>query len=82
VGLAPALVQGLFRTIRALNQRGLTVLLVEQNVAASLKLTNRAYVLENGRILMSGTGVERLDDDGVRHAYHGIATAPTPSAGG
>ena len=56
LGLAPALVQELFRTIRALNERGLTVLLVEQNVVASLKLANRAYVLENGRIVMSGTG--------------------------
>src|SRR5262249_19645054 len=52
LGLAPAVVQELFRTIRSLNERGLTVLLVEQNVAASLKLAGRAYVLENGRIVM------------------------------
>ena len=57
LGLAPALVQELFRTIRALNERGMTVLLVEQNVVASLKLATRAYVLENGRIVMSGTGL-------------------------
>jgi branched-chain amino acid transport system ATP-binding protein len=76
LGLAPALVQDLFRTIRALNQRGLTVLLVEQNVVASLKLSNRAYVLENGRIVMSGTGAELLNDDGVRQAYLGIDAAP------
>ena len=72
LGLAPALVQELFRTIRALNQRGLTVLLVEQNVVASLKLSNRAYVLENGRIVMAGTGAELLNDDRVRQAYLGI----------
>jgi branched-chain amino acid transport system ATP-binding protein len=72
LGLAPTVVQELFRTIRALNQRGLTVILVEQNVAASLKLADRAYVLENGRIVMQGTGVELLDDDRVRHAYLGI----------
>jgi branched-chain amino acid transport system ATP-binding protein len=50
----------------------LTVLLVEQNVVASLKLSNRAYVLENGRIVMAGTGAELLNDDRVRQAYLGI----------
>jgi len=71
LGLAPALVQELFRTIRALNQRGLTVLLVEQNVVASLKLASRAFVLENGRIVMTGTGADLLADDRVRQAYLG-----------
>jgi branched-chain amino acid transport system ATP-binding protein len=75
LGLAPALVQELFKTIRALNQRGLTVLLVEQNVVASLKLATRAYVLENGRVVISGTGAELLDDDRVRQAYLGIEAA-------
>ena len=79
LGLAPALVQELFRTIRALNARGITVLLVEQNVVASLKLANRAYVLENGRIVMSGTGAALLEDDGVRQAYLGIDAAPRAS---
>jgi branched-chain amino acid transport system ATP-binding protein len=72
LGLAPALVQELFRAIRALNQKGLTVLLVEQNVVASLKLATRAYVLENGRMVMSGTGPELLNDDRVRQAYLGV----------
>ena len=72
LGLAPAIVQELFGTIRSLNQRGLTVILVEQNVAASLKLANRAYVLENGSIVMHGTGMELLHDDGVREAYLGL----------
>lgn len=72
LGLAPTLVQELFGTIRSLNQRGLTVILVEQNVAASLRLANRAYVLENGSIVMQGTGMELLHDDGVREAYLGI----------
>jgi branched-chain amino acid transport system ATP-binding protein len=76
LGLAPSLVQELFRTIRALNARGLTVLLVEQNVVASLKLANRAYVLENGRIVMSGTGAALLEDDRVRQAYLGIDAGP------
>ena len=73
LGLAPAMVQELFATIRVLNQRGLTILLVEQNVAHSLRLADRGYVLENGRIVLSGTGEALLKDDGVRHAYLGIA---------
>jgi branched-chain amino acid transport system ATP-binding protein len=72
LGLAPALVQELFRTIRALNELGLTIILVEQNVAVSLKLADRAYVLENGRVVMSGTGGELLHDDRVRQAYLGL----------
>jgi branched-chain amino acid transport system ATP-binding protein len=72
LGLAPALVQDLFKTIRALNQRGLAVILVEQNVVASLKLASRAYVLENGRIVLSGTGAELLEDERVRSAYLGV----------
>jgi branched-chain amino acid transport system ATP-binding protein len=72
LGLAPALVQELFRTIRALNEQGLSVLLVEQNVVASLKLAKRAYVLENGRIVMTGTGGELIADDRVRQAYLGV----------
>jgi branched-chain amino acid transport system ATP-binding protein len=72
LGLAPAVVQDLLRTIRDLNRDGLTCLLVEQNVAQSLKLASRAYVLENGRVTLSGTGEELLADDRVRHAYLGI----------
>jgi branched-chain amino acid transport system ATP-binding protein len=72
LGRAPTQVQELFRTIRALNGRGLTVILVEQNVVASLKLANKAYVLENSRIVMQGTGAELLNDDRVRRAYLGI----------
>ena len=73
LGLAPALVQDLFRTIRSISQRGLTVILVEQNVAASLKLASRAYVLENGRIVTSGTGAALLSDARVRQAYLGLS---------
>jgi feruloyl-CoA synthase len=72
LGLAPAVVQELFGIIRRLNERGQTVLLVEQNVAASLKLARRAYVLENGRIAMHGTGSELLNDDRVRRVYLGV----------
>jgi len=72
LGLAPALVQEVFRTIRALNAGGITVILVEQNVAMSLRLAARAYVLDNGRIVMSGRGEELLHDDRVRQAYLGL----------
>jgi branched-chain amino acid transport system ATP-binding protein len=72
LGLAPLVVQEVLHTIRTLNQRGLTILLVEQNVAVSLKISQRAYVLENGRIVMSGTGDELLHNDRVRQAYLGL----------
>ena len=72
LGLAPAVVQEVFRIIRLLHERGLTVVLVEQNVAVSLKLADRAYVLENGRIVMQGSGEDLLHDDRVRQAYLGL----------
>ena len=72
LGLAPLVVQEVLHTIHVLNGRGLTILLVEQNVAVSLKLSNRAYVLENGRIVMAGTGDKLLHDDRVRQAYLGL----------
>jgi branched-chain amino acid transport system ATP-binding protein len=72
LGLAPAIVQNLLKTIRDLNRDGLTCVLVEQNVAVSLKLASRAYVLENGRVTLSGTGEELLADDRVRQAYLGM----------
>jgi branched-chain amino acid transport system ATP-binding protein len=72
LGLAPAVVQNVLRTIRDLNRDGLTCLLVEQNVAVSLKLAASAYVLENGRITLSGRGEELLADDRVRQAYLGM----------
>ncbi len=72
LGLAPAVVQEVFRAIRTLNAGGITVILVEQNVAVSLKLAAQAYVLENGRVAMAGTGEELLGDDRVRAAYLGM----------
>jgi branched-chain amino acid transport system ATP-binding protein len=65
-------VQDVLKTIRDLNREGLTCMLVEQNVALSLKLASRAYVLENGRITLSGTGADLLADDRVRSAYLGL----------
>ena len=72
LGLAPAIVQDVLRTVRDLNREGLTCVLVEQNVAVSLKLASHAYVLENGRITLSGSGEELLGDDRVRQAYLGL----------
>jgi branched-chain amino acid transport system ATP-binding protein len=72
LGLSPALVQEVFRVIKRLHEEGLTIVLVEQNVAVSLKLAQHAYVLENGRIVMSGRGDELLHDDRVRQAYLGL----------
>jgi len=72
LGLAPAVVQSVLTTIRDLNREGLTCVLVEQNVAVSLRLASAAYVLENGRITLSGTGAELLADDRVRQAYLGL----------
>ncbi len=72
LGLAPLVAQEVLHTIRLLNRRGLTILLVEQNVAVSLRISSRAYVLENGRVAMSGSGSELLHDDRVRQAYLGL----------
>ena len=72
LGLAPGLVRVVLDAIRDLNRDGLTCLLVEQNVALSLKLASRAYVLENGRVTLTGSGAELLADDRVRSAYLGL----------
>jgi branched-chain amino acid transport system ATP-binding protein len=72
LGLAPLVVQEVLHTIHALNGRGLTILLVEQNVAVSLKISQHAYVLENGRVVMRGSGADLLADDRVRQAYLGL----------
>ena len=72
LGLAPTIVQNVLRCVRDLNRDGLTCVLVEQNVAASLKLAGQAYVLENGRITITGSGEKLLGDDRVRQAYLGL----------
>ena len=72
LGLAPTIVQSMLQTVRDLNREGLTCVLVEQNVAVSLRLASHAYVLENGRITLSGSGEALLGDDRVRQAYLGL----------
>ena len=72
LGLAPAVVQTVLRCVRDLNRTGLTCVLVEQNVAASLRLASHAYVLENGRITITGSGEKLLGDDRIRQSYLGL----------
>ena len=72
LGLAPAIAHDVLDVIRALNRDGITCVLVEQNVALSLKLASHAYVLENGCITLTGSGAELLSDDRVRSAYLGL----------
>ncbi|MGH6740918.1 MAG: ABC transporter ATP-binding protein [Bradyrhizobium sp.] len=72
LGLAPTIVHDVLQAIRDLNATGTTCVLVEQNVAVSLKIAHKAYVLENGRVTLSGTGEALLADERVRQAYLGI----------
>jgi len=72
MGLAPVLVEQIFAIIRDLKARGLTTLLVEQNANAALAIADRGYVMETGRIVMSGLGKELLDNPRVQSAYLGI----------
>ena len=71
LGLAPLVVQDIFSIIREINRQGMTVLLIEQNANMALKIADLAYVLETGRITMSGTGAELLADEKVKEAYLG-----------
>ncbi len=72
LGLAPILVMEIFRIVEMVRQEGMTVLLVEQNVKHTLTMCDRAYVLENGRVTLSGTGKEFLNNEHVKEAYLGI----------
>ncbi|WP_102126752.1 ABC transporter ATP-binding protein [Deinococcus planocerae] len=69
LGLSPLMTQTVFEALKAVNQEGVSVLLVEQNVGLSLKLAGRAYVLENGQVVNTGTGAALLADPKVREAY-------------
>ncbi|MGC8657938.1 MAG: ABC transporter ATP-binding protein [Desulfomonilaceae bacterium] len=72
LGLAPIMVTEIFKIVEMVNRQGMTVLLVEQNVHHTLAMCDRAYVLENGRITLSGTGEEFLNNDHIKEAYLGI----------
>jgi branched-chain amino acid transport system ATP-binding protein len=71
-GLAPLLVQELFTHIKFLNEQGITILVVEQNIRHALELAHRAYVLENGRVVLEGKSDELLRNDHIRRAYLGL----------
>ncbi len=71
LGLAPLVVEEVFRIIQTINEQGATILLVEQNAMAALSIAHYAYVLETGRVILEGEGMELLQDDRVRHAYLG-----------
>lgn len=72
LGLAPRLVSEVFKTTAQINRQGMTILLVEQNVRQSLKMAHRAYVLENGRMVMEGLGKELMANKHVKEAYLGL----------
>jgi branched-chain amino acid transport system ATP-binding protein len=71
MGLAPVLVREIFQTLREINARGTTILLVEQNARQALKLAHRGYVLETGRLTVAGTAAELMDNPSVKAAYLG-----------
>lgn len=71
LGLAPLVVEEVFRTIQTINKEGATILLVEQNAMAALNVADYGYVLETGRVILEGTGQELLQDERVRKAYLG-----------
>jgi branched-chain amino acid transport system ATP-binding protein len=72
LGLAPIMVEEMFRVIGEINRTGVTVLLVEQNTEHALAIASRGFVLESGRVVLSGTGAELLANERVREAYLGL----------
>jgi branched-chain amino acid transport system ATP-binding protein len=72
LGLAPFLVKELFRTLKIINQQGVTIFLVEQNVKSALEIADRALVMENGRITLAGKSEEILNNEHVKKAYLGL----------
>ena len=71
LGLAPMLVKAIFQTIQEINEQGVTILLVEQNARAALRLADKGYVLETGHIVLSGSAQDLMQDERVRKAYLG-----------
>lgn len=71
LGLSPLLVKGIFQTISEIRKQGLTILLVEQNALQALSIADRGYVMETGRVILTGTGEELLSNDEVRRSYLG-----------
>jgi branched-chain amino acid transport system ATP-binding protein len=72
LGLSPLFVRNIFDIIKEINRQGVTILLVEQNVFQSLRISHRAYVLETGRVVLTGPGEQLLKDDHIKKAYLGM----------
>src|SRR5260370_38091566 len=72
MGLAPMVIDDIYATIKEINRQGMTTLLVEQSVERSLEVAHRAYVIEHGHIVLSGTAVELNGDPGCRQVYFGL----------
>ena len=72
LGLSPLLVQELFRVLKTLNEQGMSILVVEQNVVQALAISHRAYVLESGKVVMQGSSAELRKSDSIRQSYLGI----------
>jgi branched-chain amino acid transport system ATP-binding protein len=72
LGLSPLLVEELFALIKSINQQGIALLLVEQNVVQSLEVANRAYVLDNGAIVLQGSAADVRNDPNLKRAYLGM----------
>jgi branched-chain amino acid transport system ATP-binding protein len=79
LGLAPLVVENIFETVQRMNQRGVTIFLIEQNARQALELADRAYILDQGTIVGTGSGKTLLNNDEVRHAYLGYAPAALPA---
>lgn len=75
LGLAPIIVTELFKALKEIRQTGLTILFVEQNVRRSIQEADRAYILENGRVTLSGTSAELREEEQIKKAYFGITTS-------
>jgi branched-chain amino acid transport system ATP-binding protein len=75
LGLAPIVVNELFKALREIRETGITILFVEQNVRRSIQEADRAYILENGRVTLSGTSAELCEEEQVKKAYFGITAA-------
>ena len=71
-GLAPRLLSEVFQVIKSLREQGITILLIEQNVTRTLEIADRAYVLENGRVVLEGKSEKLLQEELVRKAYLGL----------
>ncbi len=72
LGLAPVIVDGVFKTVKVLHDEGMTILLVEQNVRKALEIAQKSHVLEHGRIVKRGESATLLEDEEIKKAYLGI----------